>query len=329
MIKYLSLLFSVATAGFLSVGDWGSAAIGGQHLQNVQAIAKQMNMEKDTDFVLSTGDNFYYCGIQSIYDPQVSEDYGKLFADSGVNWYNSLGNHDYGYNVSAQLDLNKIYSNWIMPDRYYKQVLISDQTNIILFVLDTNPCIQDYRNDNPDYWDPCSTRYPTCSLDDTNDDFEGECKFHQNILTQSCQDQFNWFHTEIQDAYREKNDDTVLIVIGHHPIYEINVLPFYPLVDQFADLYLNGHTHLLNHYSVNGKAKYITTGAGGMVSVASGTTVEHEEPNIANVVSHTVVWTQRVAGYTRHSIVSSNNTKQIKTEFVSWNGKVIYEFTTF
>jgi len=79
---------------------------------------------------------------------------------------------------------------------------------------------------------------------------------------------------------------------------------------------------------VNGKAKYITTGAGGMVSVASGTTVEHGAPNVANVVSHTVVWTQKVAGYTRHSIVSSNNTKQIKTEFVSWNGKVLYSFNT-
>ena len=141
MIKYLSLLLSVASAGFLSVGDWGSAAIGGQHLQNVQAVAKQMNTEKDVDFVLSTGDNFYYCGIQSIYDKQVSADYGNLFADFGINWYNSLGNHDYGYNVSAQLDLNQIYSNWIMDDRYYKCALKSDLTNIVLFVLDTNPCI--------------------------------------------------------------------------------------------------------------------------------------------------------------------------------------------
>jgi len=68
-------------------------------------------------------------------------------------------------------------------------------------------------------------------LDDTNDDFEGECQFHQNILTQNCQEQYDWFQNEIINASKTAGDDTLIIVMGHHPIYEINVLPFYPLVD--------------------------------------------------------------------------------------------------
>ena len=40
------------------------------------------------------------------------------------------------------------------------------------------------------------TEYPTCSQkdpSDPNDDFEGECKFHENIMTQDCGTQFTWF----------------------------------------------------------------------------------------------------------------------------------------
>ena len=46
-----------------------------------------------------------------------------------------------------------------------------------LLVLDTSPCVTDYRNSNPKYWDPCSTTYPTCSFGSSEDDFEGAARY--------------------------------------------------------------------------------------------------------------------------------------------------------
>ena len=315
---FLTSIIPVNSQSFLSVGDWGAAMLDPYHAQNVKSVVSAMKLERNSEFTLNTGDNFYYCGIQNISDKQVDIDFIQQFGSLQQKWYNVLGNHDYGYNASAQTELNTIIPNWIMDDRYYMKQI---SANIILFALDTNPCIQDYRNDNPYYWDPCGSEYPTCSLDDTNDDFEGECKFHENILTQDCTEQFTWFNSSI---YQTKllHPNAWIIVIGHHPVYEINVEPFYTIIDQYADLYLNGHTHLLNYYSVLGKTKYITTGAGGMVSVKSAETVEHGEPGTPDVVSHDVIWTQRVAGYSRHNII--NNT--LITEFIDWKSNVLSSF---
>jgi tartrate-resistant acid phosphatase type 5 len=72
MFHWIATLFSLTMTGasFLSVGDWGSAMIGGSHLEAAQAVASQMSKEQDSaSFVLNTGDNFYYCGIQNVSDP--------------------------------------------------------------------------------------------------------------------------------------------------------------------------------------------------------------------------------------------------------------------
>lgn len=52
---------------FLSIGDWGGAALGGQDTINVYSVSAAMaNAAKDSNakFVINTGDNFYWCGIQ-------------------------------------------------------------------------------------------------------------------------------------------------------------------------------------------------------------------------------------------------------------------------
>ena len=108
------------------------------------------------------------------------------------------------------------------------------------------------------------------------------------------------------------NQSDAIIVVAHHPIYEINVEPFYSLVDSYVDLYMNGHTHLLNHYSVNGKDKYITSGAGGMVSIETTESMTHVTPSIPDIVSHDVLWTKKVAGYSRHMIdIHANGTLKL------------------
>ena len=64
-------------------------------------------------------------------------------------------------------------NHWYMPDRYYSTRIQLDATHFMsLIVLDTSPCVSNYRRDNQSHWDPCSTQYPTCSLRNTDDDFE-------------------------------------------------------------------------------------------------------------------------------------------------------------
>lgn len=53
---------------FLSVGDWGGAFVGYQ--SNVYAVANQMAtvaQSLSASFVIGTGDNFYWCGIQYVH----------------------------------------------------------------------------------------------------------------------------------------------------------------------------------------------------------------------------------------------------------------------
>jgi len=314
-----SLLPTQTNVNFLSIGDWGGATLGGKYLTNVNNIASAMENyieENDSEFIINTGDNFYYCGIQNTSDPQISTDYTNVFKGFGIDWYNLLGNHDYGYNVSAQLELNKTIPHWILPDRYYYIRKVVNEIPINLVVLDTNPCIQQYRNDNPKYWDPCGTQYPTCSINNSNDDFEGECMFHENIIAEDCNQQYLWF----QNTISKLNTSEWIIIVGHHPVNQINVANFSSLIDQYADLYLNGHTHLLNYYSYNGKSKYITTGAGSMV-LSTGLRQPLEKSELEST-SVNVIWTKKITGFTGHTI----NGNSLTTKFYDTNGNELYSF---
>lgn len=265
-----------------------------------------------------------------------------------LKWYNILGNHEYGYNVQAQIDYAAINSNWILDDRYYTRRFLVDSassTYMTLFVVDTNPCISSYRSSSQSGWDPCSTKYPTCSLGSTLDDFEGPCYFHQNILSQDCTAQYNWAAAAL-DAVPA---DDWLVIAGHHPSDEINVLDFTALFQKrgFA-LYLNGHTHTLTLYTIDGANAYVTSGAGSLVNtvdqsfattaaklVGDDVTVQKIKeketkeagvsPQPAASHSYKTVWNSATAGFTQHTFNSAFTL--LTTEFISYTGAVLYTFT--
>ena len=62
-------------ASFVSVGDWGGHALKeDDYAQNTLAVAAQMKTTAKAlgaQFVIGTGDNFYWCGIQNTSDYQV------------------------------------------------------------------------------------------------------------------------------------------------------------------------------------------------------------------------------------------------------------------
>ena len=349
---YVMLLFShviraaTTSSYFLSVGDWGSAALGGYHLRNAQETAAAMKARVDTSpnaasaasaaFVLNTGDNFYYCGIQNTSDPQIDEDYTALFGGMGIPWYHSLGNHDYGFSPEAQLALNETISGWIMDGRYYhRRVVIPigegdhdhdhnhDHDHVIanIIVLDTNPCVRDYRGTDRRRWDPCGTEYPDCSP------ITEPCRFHENILSQDCETQLAWAKNVL--AKIPSNRSEWVFVVGHHKAEEINVADFQTTIldDPRVHLYLNGHNHNLEHYEINGQAKYMTTGAGGMVIIGDGGDGDGDGVYRLRHTNAAVksLWSKVVTGFSSHTFIDGGNT--LRTEF--WDVKkneTIYAF---
>eukprot|EP00467_Chlorarachnion_reptans_P008534 CAMPEP_0114527278 /NCGR_PEP_ID=MMETSP0109-20121206/23522_1 /TAXON_ID=29199 /ORGANISM="Chlorarachnion reptans, Strain CCCM449" /LENGTH=455 /DNA_ID=CAMNT_0001709215 /DNA_START=20 /DNA_END=1388 /DNA_ORIENTATION=- len=348
-----ALLFATAAAGiavndspytFLSIGDWGGAALETPSYtakKNVYAVAGAMAnkaSESNPQFIINTGDNFYWCGIQNTSDFQIAADWLNPYKAESLQlkWYGTLGNHEYGYNVQAQLDMPQKYENWIMDDRYYtKRIEVSDGVYISLVVIDTSPCVQEYRSSSQSGWDPCGSEYPTCSLSsDPSDEFEGPCKFHENIISQDCTAQLSWF----KNAMASIPDGDWKIVVGHHPIDELDVEDFTSVLqDAGFDLYLNGHAHTLTQYTVDGSGAYVTTGAGSLVNTADqlgGTPHKDRTRSKTEGVetvqsplghSYKTVWNQKVAGFTFHSFNSDYT--ELTTDFITYAGEVVHSFT--
>jgi predicted MPP superfamily phosphohydrolase len=89
---------------FLVVGDWGRNGQGDQ-----QSVADWMGIaasQLNAKFVISTGDNFYCCGVASVDDPQWVSSFENVYRSHSfqIPWYVSLGNHDYQGNVQAQIN---------------------------------------------------------------------------------------------------------------------------------------------------------------------------------------------------------------------------------
>lgn len=304
----------------ISVGDWGSAALGGYHLKNAQNTASAMQVylkEHNPSLVLNTGDNFYYCGIQNGSDPQINEDFVALFGSINVPWHNALGNHDYGFNPDAQLWLNQTIPHWVMDGRYYhRRVLLRNTSNssgltLNIIVLDSNPCVADYRGNDRAKWDPCGLQYPNC------EPIPDECRFHENIVQEDCGAQLAWFRTTLDsiDADREW-----VFVLGHHKATEINVENFLDVLDDArVHLYLNGHTHNLEHYSIRDNPKYMTTGAGGMVI-----NIPIQAHNHNNATQFRSMWSKVITGFTSHTFVGDD---AVVTNFWDTDQRILHSFT--
>jgi hypothetical protein len=332
MVPQYNTQFTPRDINILSLGDWGSASLGGYHLRNAESTAYAMKIyasEYKPKLVLNTGDNFYYCGIQNTSDPQVNTDYVELFGNIGLPWYNALGNHDYGFNPAAQLELNQTIPQWIMDDRYYHRRVVfnsseyTDISQIVLniIVLDTNPCVMDYRGNDRAKWDPCSIQYPTCSP------IPGECMFHENVIAQDCKTQLDWFNATVSTI----SPNEWIFVVGHHKADEIDAEDFQSILgSNRVHLYLNGHNHNLEQYSIDGESKYMTTGAAGMVIIGSGgiTNVKlHDESTEFRHKKHEVksIWSKITTGFSSHTF-TEHGTK-VRTDFWDVNQNILHTFT--
>ena len=221
---------------FYIISDFGSGENAGNKLQ----VAHQMNLlftKVAPRFIITSGDNFHYNAPSSVIDTVWKwnfEQFFKVDKIKNLNWYVTLGNHDYDGNPDAQLDYAKVHPEWIMPARYFTFVQkVNDSTSLRVVIMDTSPFLKSYHKRSPSKYFP-----------DTNI-------------------QLHW-----ADSVLATSHERWKIVIGHHPIYHAGWFPgnteelvqqLNPLLKKYeVDFYFSGHVHTFQHNQI-GKIDYVTT----------------------------------------------------------------------
>ena len=194
-------------------------------------VVEQMNLLAPTilpRYIISAGDNFHSGAAMSATDPVWKsnfEQYFKTGAIKDLDWYATLGNHDYTGNPQAQIDYGKTHPHWIMPARYYTFVKKTDDSASIRFIIiDTNPF---------------QTKYHTRT---------GFADLNQ----QDMKKQLHWL-----DSVLAVSHETWKVVMGHHPIVHSGLFTGVgpELLDQVnpillkykVDFYFAGHVHNFQH----------------------------------------------------------------------------------
>ena len=279
---------------FLSIGDWGDPA------------AKQLNplMGKETpEFVLAIGDNFYSKGVTGVTDPQWDTKFEKTFTAPSLNvsWYVTSGNHDYyggKAGINAEIAYTKHSNRWQFPDYYHsKDLTAKDGTTLQIVAVDT------WRLNGGDTFvkfDPKTERMALHSkalLDEklasgamnqatydtllTNFDEEdpenpipwcGGGRAKDGPPCEGDQEQLDWIEKTLMGS-----DADWKIVMGHFPIYSCTrgehgetpklIADLDPILHKAkADMYFNGHDHILQHTMREG-VHYFGSGAGAQKHV--------------------------------------------------------------
>ncbi|MDF9798454.1 tartrate-resistant acid phosphatase type 5 [Catalinimonas alkaloidigena] len=229
--------------GFLVIGDWGREGSAEQYA-TANALAKQA-FHRQTDFVISTGDNFYENGVESTRDSLWQSSFEKVYTQPSLQipWYSILGNHDYRSNTSAQILYSQQSARWCMPSRYYSKLMKVNASSDVHFIFtDTTPLIGEY-------W---------------------ETENHPDVLMQKPEEQLIWLEKTLAESTAQWK-----IVVGHHPVFSSSpmhgdteelVTHFLPLFEEHGvDAYLCGHEHDLQLHKPEGNTMYLVSGAGSEV----------------------------------------------------------------
>jgi len=115
---------------FLAFGDFG---MGTPEQYQVAQSMVDFCKENRCDFATLLGDNIYPSGVQSAYDLDWKTKFEEPYKELQLDFYPTLGNHDYFGNIQAQLDYSKENPHWMFPARYYSFVECLAE----FFVIDT------------------------------------------------------------------------------------------------------------------------------------------------------------------------------------------------
>lgn len=240
-------------------------------------------------FVINSGDMFHNVGVKDTADALWEIGFEELFEGKNLqlDFYGTLGNHEYYGNPQALIDYTHKSSRWKMPSRYYTLVKQVDaKTSLRIVVLDTSPFLESYR-EKPGY---------------------------KAVLTQDPKKQVVWL-----DSVLNSSHETWKIVVGHHPIsssmfgdhgntkeLERDVEPL--LKKYGVDFYFCGHVHTFQHNRQHGMDYIVTT---------SGS-----KKRFANPWIYSKFYAKSI-GFTLCSITPAG----FRVSFLNENGKELYSYT--
>ncbi|MFT4027790.1 MAG: tartrate-resistant acid phosphatase type 5 family protein [Novosphingobium sp.] len=238
-----------ASASFLVVGDWGRE--GGFNQREVGTAMGRRAAETGARFVVTTGDNFYEDGVQSVTDPLWKASFEDVYTAPSLQrpWYGVLGNHDYRGSPQAQLDYAKQSTRWRMPSRYYKIAGAEHGLPTVdLFMIDSSPLVVKYRTDEKQ-------------------------ALRDNVLAQDTAAQLKWLDDELG-----RSRAAWKLVFTHHPSYSGgsshgNTAEMIGQVDPIlarhgVQALVFGHDHDMQHIVRDG-LHHIGTGCGSQIRPVS------------------------------------------------------------
>jgi tartrate-resistant acid phosphatase type 5 len=133
---------------FMVVGDWGRDGHAGQR-KVARAMAK-VARRVGPRFIVSSGDNFYEEGVDSVDDPHWASSFENVYSDPAlreVGWWVTLGNHDHLQSIAAQIHYSGRSRRWTLPAPYYSFDTMRDGDSTRLDVqfvfLDSTPFTHD------------------------------------------------------------------------------------------------------------------------------------------------------------------------------------------
>lgn len=239
----LSALPSEQPINFLVVGDWGRD--GKAFQRHVAAQMERTAAGLDSEFIVSTGDNFYTLGVSSKHDGQWRRSFEDIYKAESLQrpWYPVLGNHDYGGSARAQIERKTVSSRWKMKDYWYVvggDELTPRRDDVHFIFINTVVWI-------------------------------GKEGLPFNLLGSDVkkgqqEEQKRWLDEELS---RRKG---IKLVFGHHPIYSVGPHGGRPMLQDLDEMlrrhgataYICGHDHCLYHIRHAGM-DYICSGAGSQI----------------------------------------------------------------
>lgn len=225
-----------ASLRFLVLGDWGRPDAPAQ--RDVACAMGRIASDTQTDFVISTGDNFYRHGVRSVDDPQWRDTFENVYDAPSLQtpWYAVLGNHDYKGSPDSEVAYSDHSTRWRMRARYWREDLtLPTSERVSLFFLDTIPLA---------HISQIQSLIPSESHAET---------------------QLRWLETELAACRSQWK-----LAVGHHPIFSSGTHRGSPAMERFVRpllerygvrAYFNGHDHNLEHVRA-GSVDYICSGSG-------------------------------------------------------------------
>ncbi len=269
---------------FLVLGDWGRK---GNEIQT--DVAKQMGIDAHRDnsqFIISTGDNFYNDGVLSLSDDHWERSFEKVYTSPSLDipWYISLGNHDHKGDTQAQVDYTSKSDRWTLPSPYYtRHLLIDDSTTALIVFIDPTPIREDV-------------------IDAAK--IQG--------ATGGAALQLKWL-----DETLAASDATWRIVVGHHPLFSVGeahrnsdsmISNLQQVLEEHkVHVYFSGHAHSLQHLKPEGSVHYFVSG--------SGSHVRRVRPDPKTIAA------KSVPGFLAVSLTST----QLTVQFVDFKGDMHHE----